>query len=424
MKEKLLCMGVDTTTRFALSYAKEIGVYTIVTDYNPIDSSPEKAMADEQWEIDVADLDALEARCRKEQVTGIYAGNHEFCLDMTKELCARLGLPFYASDEGWACARDKKRFKQHCIACGLDVPKTYPLTKPFQPEILAEIRYPVIVKPTDACAQKGLSLCRNEEELRAGYDLALGFSDSGTILVEEWVEGEEISMDYLFIDGKPLLIGLNQAIFMEINHRRNFTLFCQPGKQYDDYKEQTTEKVEKLFQRMNWKNGVAFLQAICSNGTYYFIEMGGRLDGVGSWVNEKAITGKSRVEHMVDCALGRERNITWNPHFSEYKKCSTIYLLWARSGKIDRIIGEEEICSMPGVQITLKRFAEGGEIEQTDNMLQIAYYIAVVADNWEQLMQMIQTINGTLHIYNEQGEELLLPFTEYSRLIEAGRKFL
>ena len=101
-------MGVSSDTIDVLQYAKKLDVYTIITDYRPVEICKEKEMADEYWMIDLKDLDALEEKSRAEEVEAVYAGNNEFCLDQTRKLCARLGLPFYASEEGWLCSRDKR----------------------------------------------------------------------------------------------------------------------------------------------------------------------------------------------------------------------------------------------------------------------------------------------------------------------------
>ena len=136
MNTRLLFMGVDNSVMEALEYAKSKGIYTIVTDYNPPEKVKEKQIADDYWMINVADLDALEQKCREEGVTNIYAGNHEFCLDQCKKLCERLGFPFYASDEGWRAARDNAFYKQVCQECGLDTPKRYHLDENFTQEDL------------------------------------------------------------------------------------------------------------------------------------------------------------------------------------------------------------------------------------------------------------------------------------------------
>ena len=88
-------------------FPKALWIQTIETNDIPYENNPYKQMADEAWEIPVEELDILEAKCREVGVTGVFAGVNEHNIDMTQALAKRLSLPFYASDEGWACARDK-----------------------------------------------------------------------------------------------------------------------------------------------------------------------------------------------------------------------------------------------------------------------------------------------------------------------------
>ena len=68
-EEKLLFMGASIGTEEAVSYAREQGVYTILTAQNAPENGEEKFGADEYWNIDLADLVSLEKKCRKEKVT-------------------------------------------------------------------------------------------------------------------------------------------------------------------------------------------------------------------------------------------------------------------------------------------------------------------------------------------------------------------
>ena len=65
-ERKLLFLGCSVGTEEALEYAKETGIYTILTDYNPPEISTLKKVADEYWMTDVADVDELEEKCRQE----------------------------------------------------------------------------------------------------------------------------------------------------------------------------------------------------------------------------------------------------------------------------------------------------------------------------------------------------------------------
>ena len=71
--------------------AKELGVYTIVTDY--VASSPAKMIADESWMISVTDTEELVKRCNQEKVDGVL----NFCIDPAQipyqKICKMLNLP-------------------------------------------------------------------------------------------------------------------------------------------------------------------------------------------------------------------------------------------------------------------------------------------------------------------------------------------
>lgn len=419
MKEKLLLLGVDTSTKYALDYARRIGVTTIVTDYYPNEKSPVKRMADEVWEIDVKALDELEQRCKESHVTGVYAGNNEFCLDMAKELTKRLHLPFYASDEGWMCARDKARFKKRCMEAGLNVPRRYPLTDKFEPAVLSEIAYPVIVKPIDSCASQGISVCHNEEELRHGYKKALANSASKEIIVEEYIVGQEMTAHYFVYNGKAFLTYLNKPISTIMVGEKYLCLTTNQCEEYKEYVKQTTIPVQQLFSNMHCRYGHLFLQLIKKDNKFYFFEMGYRLDGLGSWTITQALYDFNPVNLMVELSLGHELPDGWNKTAEENigKEIGIIYLLGAKKGKIARIIGLEYVKSMEGVEVILERCHEGDEQRHEGNMLQAIYYITVVADSSEKAVQKIREINDHLAVFDEIGNDMLIRFHNYDALL-------
>lgn len=419
MREKLLFLGVDTSTRWALMYARSIGVHTIVTDYKPLEESPEKQMADEFWMVDVTDPDELERRCREEKVTGIFAGNHELCLDMVQELTGRLGLPFYASPEGWSAARDKGRFKENCLACGLDVPKLYPLKVPFQQEVLDQVEYPVIVKPVDSCASKGVSVCWNQEELRQGYEQALLYSETGNILVEDYVEGEELTISYVIEDGKAVITHIMAAVPNRIDGKKCFFGVAALRPQYvKEYLQETSDGVQALFEHMGCCRGIAFLQAIRMKGKYYFFEMGYRIDGIGSWKLVQQIYGFDPVKWMVDLSLNHIRELPKQDLFlRDEKRRGILYLVAIDSGTIAAIKGLEEVKSMEGVNVMLERFRIGDSVTRSSNMAQTAYYITISGDDIQNVIEKLHIVNDTLQILNENGVNMLIPHTFYDAII-------
>lgn len=416
-KEKLLFLGVDSSTEAALAYAKELGVSTVITDYYGPEKEPLKSAADDYWMIDVTDLDLLEETCKKEGITGIFAGNHELCLDMAGILCKKLGFPFYCSEKAWEIARDKSLFKDLCLECGLDVPPGYETNDLLQTDIPKKIKYPVVVKPSDASSQKGFSVCRDETELETGYRKALNYSDNKSIIIEQYMEGLEIDILYYVDDGVPHLISISDNLPVYINDRWNFCMIPNQSRFFDLYVEEMSEKIEKLIQKIDYCNGGLLFQAIVQNGKFYFIEMAVRLDGAGCWYNAAACYGFNILHCMVNLALGRKNVIKWKIFdFHPNTMRSAIYFVWGIPGQIAAIEGVDALNTMEGVSVILDRFKTGDIIEKTDNMTQIAWYLSITADSTETLIEKVHLINNTLKIYDENGRNLAVYYDDFNAL--------
>ena len=57
--KKLLILGSNALTCDIVKTARELGIYTIVTDWNPIEKAPAKQIADEYWNNSLLDYDIL-----------------------------------------------------------------------------------------------------------------------------------------------------------------------------------------------------------------------------------------------------------------------------------------------------------------------------------------------------------------------------
>lgn len=407
MKDTLLFMGSSSDAYCALEHCKRMGVHTIVTDCLPYERRRAKQLADEYWMIDLKDIDAIEKKCREEKVTGVYAGNNEFCLDQTRLLAKRLGLPFYASDIAWEATRNKLAFKEHCMAVGLDVPKLYPLVKPFDPELLRQIQYPVIVKPTDACASLGLTRCDNEEQLIEGYDFALKYSASGKVVVEEYVNGLEIAPAHFIVDGKVQFTSFDTILYGNRENGNNMLVTIYPSKLQEEYLRQCADKVQALCDRLGSRFGNFYFEVLYANGKFYFLELIHRVDGVGIWSLTQKMQGFNVIKRMVNYALGYPE-----PPMEEPEKDANVggvYFYWAKPGKIGRITGRDEIRSVPGVEMIVDHYQVGDTIPNTGSMYGMAFYFSLVAKNRQQFVERLKAVTSLLKIFDEEGNELTEP---------------
>ena len=416
MRRKMLFLGIDTSTHDAIRIAKELGIYTIVTDYNTPEARPEKAEADEYWMINVADMDVLYERCLAEHVDGVFAGNHEFCLDKAKELCARLDLPFYATDDGWRCARDKGYFKELCARCGLEVPRTYMTEGCLESIDPGTITYPAIVKPSDSCARQGLSICGNSDELAAAYDYALSASGNGRVIIEEYVEGDEIAADFMVVDGEPYITSFNFLVPIQIGDESVFVIALQKSRYRDDFVGKCMPEVRRLIKELGWKNGPCFLQAIVRDGRYFFLEFGGRLTGIGAWSHQEHYYHMSILRLALMMAAGMPVDGNDAELLGRNIQYSMIYMPWLKKGRIADICGLDTVKGMHGVEIVLERYRAGDEVDTSGSMFGMAYYIVIAADSLDDLCGKLRDINTRLSIRSNDGTEMLIKYEDYDKI--------
>ncbi|MBS1725570.1 MAG: UDP-N-acetylmuramate--L-alanine ligase [Armatimonadetes bacterium] len=99
-----------------------------------------------------------------------------------------------------ALAMDKDRTKQILSAAGVRVPQGQLVFSADEP---VTISAPAVVKPNKEGSTVGLSFAHTEEELRKGVVKALQYP--GGVLIEEWVQGTEISVPVLCGEALPVV---------------------------------------------------------------------------------------------------------------------------------------------------------------------------------------------------------------------------
>lgn len=393
--KKLLLLGNNCHVDELIKYAKERGAYTIVTDNLPVEQSPVKKMADEAWDISVFDYDILEKKCKEENVTAILCGASEVCIKANKELCERLNLPFYANEKAWNITNDKFAFKQACVECGLPVPKDYVLDINFNADDLANIEYPVVVKPTDCCSSMGLHICQNEQELIEGYKDAYEKSEAKKVIVEEFVAGEQIGIIYAVLDGQVYFVASGDDCACKLDASRR-VFGCSPTKHKDIFATQLEKQIVKLFELLEIKAGVAGIQVITDGEKAAVLEMNYRLPG-GKFPGEELL-----CTAMLDNALG-EKSET----IPEVPKMSIAsYALWLKPGKIAKIEGLDEFIAQPQKFNVQQTKHVGDVVEDNTGMRQILGFIIVYTDS-EHAREIINDINEKVKVISDTGEDLL-----------------
>ncbi len=400
--DKILFLGNNLHVDTLLRLSKERGIYSIVTDNLSVEDSPVKQMADEYWDISVTEIDELEEKAKEAGITAVLCGASEVCMSANRELCKRLGFPFYASDEAWKIVNNKQLFKEECIKYGVPVAMDFQLDINLKASDLAAIEYPVVVKPVDGCSSIGLHICFDEEQLIAGYRDAYEKSDAKKVVVEKFFAGEEVSLLFCFVNGEPILVESGDVLG-DKKGGRPFLFGGTPTKYMALIKEKLEKPLKNLFSGIGCQAGVGSIQFIVDNGEPAVIEMNYRLPGA------KTMSSEFICNRMIDYAIGvteeKEKLMGNLPVIPNTKA----YCVWVNPSTISEISGLDLIKENLNTLSLNPNYKVGDTIPENSGMRQIFLY-AVLDGNKEDLASATNYINETLKVLDENGVNLICKY--------------
>lgn len=410
--KKLLVIGGIKTECDIVKRAKELGAYVIVVDYDP--NAPAKEFADKMVLVSATDVNAIIEVCKNEKVDGVITGFVDILLEPYQKVCQKLGFPCYITDKMLSMATNKVVFKETCNKYDIPVPQTYLMDNHIDEETLIQITYPVFVKPLDGSGSRGAGVCNNENELKAQFEEAVGFSASGIAIVEDYISGIEFLLDYIAVNGEFRLLSIfDRYMASDRGSAVNYsTISISPSKAVDYYLKNINDKVIDMFKKEGFTDGVLFLQGYFDGLHVKFFEMGCRLGG--SYYNhERACLGYDALDMIIRFALSGQmvKDIaTISKESAKYKKfaldCN--YLLKGYDETVDQIIGMDKVEDMPEC-IEIQKYHDVGYHYSKDRTVDRPIMVAeIVADNKSEVIKLVNYINDSFEVLNEKGESLLM----------------
>lgn len=220
------------------------------------------------------------------------------------DVCKRLDLPCYITEKMLSMSTNKVDFKNTCNKYGVPVPQTYLMGNKIDDSTLQKVTYPVFVKPLDGSGSRGAGVCHNEQELKAQFEEAVGYSASKNAIIEDYISGREFLLDYIAVGGEFRLLSIfDRFMASDRGSAINYsTISMSPSKAVDFYLEKINPAVINMFKSEGFTDGVLFMQGYFDGKNVKFFEMGCRLGG--SYFNhEQACLGYNAMDMIIRFAL-------------------------------------------------------------------------------------------------------------------------
>lgn len=342
--KKLLIVGASILQLPAIKKAKEMGLYVAVLDFNP--NAIGIPYADEYFNASTMDENAVLEVAKEFKPDGIMTLATDMPMRGVAKVSDTLGL-HSISYETAVKATDKydmiKAFEEHNVPA----PWFY-LVKSFD-ELVSlkdKINYPCIMKPTDNAGSHGVVKIHSYEELLDKYEYSHGCSRRGNVIVEEYLDGDEVSVEVMVVDGKVNVLQITDKLttgapyFVEMGH-------SQPSRLDVEIQNKIKDVAERSCKAIGINKGPAHVEMkVTSQGEPKMIELGARMGGDNITTHLVPLsTGIDMVECTIRIALGETVDVTPTLNCG-----SAIRYFEAPFGKIKSIEGVEEALKIDGVK--------------------------------------------------------------------------
>lgn len=284
---------------------KKLGAQIVVTGKTP--GLIGAKYCDKYIQADYSDMEKILEIAKEEHADRICPCCNDYGVYTAAYVAEKLGLPGHDSYETVCRLNHKDKFKKLARELDLITPWSEAFTDTAQAErFLKTVKYPVMVKPSDASAGNGAAKAENLEEACHAVSQAFGFSRKHAIVIEQYVSGSQHGFSTFLVREKVMAYCSNNEYSFVNPYRVEIDTF--PADGYEKAAEVLIPEIEKIAQTLHLKDGIFHLQYMLSDEKPQILEVMRRAVGNMYSVPADQLTGiswdywEARARCGMDCS--------------------------------------------------------------------------------------------------------------------------
>ena len=299
MKALVLAAGLPQIA--LIKELKSRGIYVVLVDYypNPI----AKPYADKFYQISTLDIPAVTQVAKEETVDFILTVCTDQALLTVSKVSETLGLPCYIDYQTGLNVTNKSYMKQVFEKNNISTAR-FAIMEQLDPQKISHLQYPLIVKPVDCNSSKGVQRVNDLDSLKTAFSEAVRLSRTDNAIVEEFIEGQELSVDVYVENGTAHILATSQLD--KIPEKDKFIIFRSKAPSY--LSRVVHDKIQTAAQQIadafSIYNGPMLIQLIQSDSNIYILEFSARTGGGEKFATIKRLSGFDVIKAVVDLTMG------------------------------------------------------------------------------------------------------------------------
>lgn len=389
--KKLIILGASILQVPGIKKAKEMGLYVIALDMDP--NAIGFKYADEYHVISTIDVDSVLELSKKINPDGIMTLASDKPMLTVARVGEELGLNTISCETS-VKVTNKARMREALKKGNVPIPKFIVVnTKEEYLDGICKFNNKFIVKPADSSGSRGIFLVEDIKQAEDAYEHSLKYSSTGEVLIEEYIEGPEVSVESITVNGETKVIAITDKDttgaphFVELGH-------TIPSMLRDDIKQEIENVTKQAIESLGIDIGPSHTEIKVTSEGPKIIEVGARLGGDNITTHLVPLsTGVDIVKHTIDIALNNklEKDTIEN-------KSASIKYLKINPGVIKSIKGIDEAKAIMGVKKIELMKNVGDNIEALNSSSDRVGFIISQANNSYEAKELCKNVANMISI--------------------------
>lgn len=339
---KLAIIGASYLQVPLIRKARKMGIETHVFALE--EGASGKDLCDRFYPISIIEKEQILAACEAIKIRGITSISSDLAMPTVNYIANKMNL-IGNSLECTFVTTNKYAMRQRLSEHNLPCPR-YKKINSFDQWTTDDFAFPLIIKPTDRSGSRGVAKIKTGEKIEDALQRALLESLVNEAIIEEFIEGKEISVEMVSWKGTHHFITCTDKVhtgepyFVEIEQH-------VPANISTDLQSRIVALVKEALTVLGVEYGASHSEIlIADNGEIFIVEIGARMggDNIGSDL-VKLFTGYDFVKGVIEIALGAFTL----PQIMQLKQAGIFYLT-PKAGRVTAIQNnsadfQEIVCS-------------------------------------------------------------------------------
>ena len=374
MTKKIAIIGASYLQVPLVLKAKTMGLETLCFAWP--DGAVARTVADKFYPISVTEKEKILEVCRTEHIDAITTIATDVAVPTVAHVASRLNLIGNTPESAYI-STNKYAMRKALSACNVNCPSFLKIGDlNHLAEQTATLRFPLIVKPCDRSGSAGVTKVETTEELLAAAPIALTTSLGHEAIVEEFVDGVEVSVETISWQGSHHILAITDKLtsgpphFVELAHH-------QPSRHPLEIQTEIKRQTAIALTALGINYGASHAEfLIMQNGQVFVTEVGARMGGdfIGSDLVQLS-TGYDFLKGVIEVACG-----TFTPPQLRGGHCSGVWFFSQKTPQVLDYIQQKgrhaeivraELSSMTLVPLTKSADRSGYFIYQSDKRMEL-----------------------------------------------------